>query len=74
MAKRTAEEGWASAHVASLIEDGIQARIDSIGKSAEFPVSVEECLPDDAAFVVRFEGTEDDHSYFLVKIREVERV
>lgn len=63
------QEGWASAHIAAVVEDGIAAREEKWGNQS--PVQVAFCIPDEASFVVSFEGngaSEDIH--FLVHVTE----
>lgn len=68
MAKRTATEGWASAHVADLIEEGIASRMD--GHTGEFPVSIDVVYPEEASFKVRFEGpTRSEDKCFVVTVK-----
>lgn len=63
------QEGWASAHIAALVEDGIAAREEAWG--TESPVQVSFCLPEEASFVVSFEGNgASKDSHFLVLLVE----
>lgn len=63
------QEGWASAHIAAIVEDGIAARQERWG--TESPVQISFCIPDEASFVVSFKGNGDSKDiHFLVRVVE----
>lgn len=63
------QEGWASAHIAAIVEDGIAARQERWG--TESPVQISFCTPDEASFVVSFEGNgASENVHFLVSVTE----
>jgi hypothetical protein len=66
--KNARAEGWANAHLGSLLEDGIYARESK--HSEDVPVEVVSCFPETAEFLVKFQGTTEEQSmYFLVGAR-----